>query len=430
MKRTIPAATTTLWAIALTAAAPVAWASSPVVGALGETKPLVDFRLRYEHVDQLATPALTRANANTFRARIGFETGKAWNTALLAEMDIVQPIRPDYRADPAVPVSNASYAAVVDPEDQEINRLQLTNTSLTDTTITLGRQRINLDDQRFIGNVGWRQNEQTYDALRVVNRHITNLVIDAGYFVHVNRIYGPDSPQSPYGGDNYYGNVAYQTKMGKLTGFAYLLSFKPITTVAAGLNPARASTSTYGLRFAGERLIGKLKLGYIASYADQKERGYNPFKIKNDYKLLELNGTWRQLTVGIGDEILSGYLAPGTTTTIGFSTPLATLHKFQGWVDKFLTTPGNGVDDRYATITWLKKGLGPLDTLTAIAAYHGYSADRIAGDYGDEFNVSLAAKYQRITGTLKYGDYSASASTPTTVARDTRKFWVQLDFTY
>jgi hypothetical protein len=430
MKRSIPVATTTLWAIALTAAAPLVQANSPIAGAFGETKPLIDFRLRYENVEQLATPALRSANATTLRARVGFETGKAWNTALLAELEAVAPLRPDYRADPSVPVIKANYAVVADPEDQEINRLQLTNTTLTDTTITLGRQRINLDDQRFMGNVGWRQNEQTYDALRVANRHIKNLVVDLGYFVHVNRIYGPDSPQSPYGGDNYFGNVAYQTTVGKLTGFAYLLSFKPITTIAAGLNPARVSTSTYGVRFVGEKPLGKIKLGYVASYAKQSERGRNPFKIDNHYQLLELNTTWRQFTLGLGDEILSGYLVPGTTTTIGFSTPLATLHKFQGWVDKFLTTPGNGIDDRYASITWLKKGLGPLDTLTAVVAYHSYRAERITGDYGDELNLSLAGKYQRFTGTIKYGDYNAAASTPIAVARDTKKFWLQLEFAY
>ena len=71
------------------------------------------------------------------------------------------------------------YPVVADPESYEINRLQLTNTSIIDTTITLGRQRIVLDDHRFVGNVGWRQNEQTFDALRVVNKHIPNLTIDA-----------------------------------------------------------------------------------------------------------------------------------------------------------------------------------------------------------------------------------------------------------
>ncbi len=78
-----------------------------------------------------------------------------------------------------------------------MNRLQLTNTSLPDTTLTLGRQRINLDDQRFVGNVGWRQNEQTYDGFRVVNKSIPNLTVDVTYFDQVNRVFGKESPVGP-----------------------------------------------------------------------------------------------------------------------------------------------------------------------------------------------------------------------------------------
>jgi hypothetical protein len=401
-----------------------AQAANPVTGAFGETKPLVDLRLRYENVQQEATPALNTANALTLRARLGFETGKAWNTALLAEIEAVAPLMDNYRADNAVAGVKTNLPVVADPEDQEINRLQLTNTSIANTTITLGRQRINLDDQRFIGNVGWRQNEQTYDALRVVNRSIANLVIDGGYIRQVNRVFGPDSPQSPYKGDSYYGNVSYQFKVGKLSGFTYLLDFDPITTIAAGLNPARVATSTYGARFAGDRPVGRIKLGYIVSWATQSDRGRNPLQIDNDYRLLELTATWRQFSFGLGNEVLEG------DGTAGFATPLATLHKFQGWVDKFLTTPANGIDDRYASLTWMKKGVGPLDTLTAVVTYHDYRPERIAGDYGHEFNASLSAKYHRFNGMLKYGSYKADAATPLTVARDTRKFWAQLEFAY
>lgn len=407
-----------------------AQAANPVSGALGETKPLIDVRLRYEMVDQLAAPVLRKADAWTMRARIGFETGRAWNTSLLVEGEAVAPLyHPHYREDNAVAI-RTNYPVVADPEDQEINRLQLTNISLLDTTVVVGRQRIVLDDQRFVGNVAWRMNEQTFDALRVTNRHINNLVIDAGWFVHVNRIYGPDSPQSPWGGDSYFANIAYQTKIGKISAFSYLLGFRPIRTIPAALDPSRQATSTWGLRFAGDRVAGPLKLAYVASYAQQKERGANPFKQDNHYSLLELYATWKQYTLGIGDEVLSGYLVPGTTTTVGFSTPLATLHKFQGWADKFLTTPGNGIDDRYATLAWTTKGVMSLDTLSLAAAWHGYRAQRISANYGDEINISLAAKYHRTLTTVKWASYRADATTPTTIARDTDKFWLQLDYVY
>ena len=70
------------------------------------------------------------------------------------------PLKSDYNS---TTNGKTTYPAVADPETYEINRLQLTNTRIPMTTVTLGRQRIVLDDQRFVGNVGWRQNEQTFD---------------------------------------------------------------------------------------------------------------------------------------------------------------------------------------------------------------------------------------------------------------------------
>jgi hypothetical protein len=422
---------TILCAGALLAAMMQTAAAGPIEGALGESKPILDMRVRYENVDQLGVAS--PANALTARVRAGVQTGKAWNTALLAEVGWVGALEDAYRADNAVVGVRTGNPIVADPKVFIINRLQLTNTSIANTTITLGRQRINLDDQRFIGNVGWRQTEQTFDALRVVNTSITKLTIDTTYVDSVNRVYGPESPQSPYYGNTWLLNLAYATPIGKLTGFGYLLSFQPITVPtgagvtaaqAAGLNPVRVSTSTWGGRLAGDRVVGQIKLGYVLSYAKQKERGRNPLSIDNDYKLIELGATWRQFNVTLDDEILAG------DGTIGFSTPLATLHKFQGWVDKFLTTPADGIDDRFVTVNWLKKGVGPFDTLTAMASYHLYEAERVSVDYGKELNLLLSAKYRRFTGSLKYGDYQADAATPTTLARDTRKFWAYLEYVY
>ena len=181
-------------------------AADPISGALGEIKPIIEARLRYENVDQLGVAST--ANALTARLRAGVQTGKAWNTSLLAEVGWVGALEDAYRADNAVVGVRTTYPVVADPKEFVINRLQLTNTSIANTTITLGRQRINLDDQRFVGNVGWRQNEQTFDALRVVNTGINKLTIDTTYVESVNRIYGPDSPQSPYYGSSWLLNLA------------------------------------------------------------------------------------------------------------------------------------------------------------------------------------------------------------------------------
>jgi hypothetical protein len=384
-------------------------------GFFGDTKPIIDARLRYESVEQVNVPALTDAEAVTLRARLGFETGKVASTTLLAEGSFNVALVDDY-FDTIASHGKTTFATVADPESNVLNRLQLVNTAIPQTAITVGRQRINLDDQRFVGNSGWRQNEQTFDAARVVNKSIKNLTVDVTYLDRTNRVFGEDSPQGIYTGDSYLGNIAYQTPIGKLTVFNYLLKFDPIAAVPAAV---RDSSNTYGGRFAGDQPVGQMKIGYVASYAKQKEYGDNPLVFSNKYYLGELSLTYRVFTAGIGLEDLGGNGAKG------FTTPLATLHKFQGWADKFLTTPPNGIKDSYASLGLLMKSVGILDTLSASAIYHNYKSDIASIDYGSEVNLLLQAKWRRFTGALKYADYSTDG-----FATDTKKLWAQIEFVW
>jgi len=433
---------TLVLALAVTMACSAAHAN-PIPGALGESKPLADIRARYEWVEQAPAPGTTlpstTANAINLRARLGVETGKAWNTALLVEGEFLTQLEDNYRFDNSVP-GYTKYPVVADPEAYELNRFQLTNTSIANTTITLGRQRINLDDQRFVGNVGWRMNEQTYDALRVVNKQLkNNLTFDITYANKVNRVYGPESPQGVYKGDFEFTNISYQFKLGKLTAFDYILNFKRLpnaqfpglaAAAANPLDPGRVSTHTWGARFAGAKSVSRIKLNYTASYAKQGRYGSNPAiaNYDNDYYLGELTGTFRQYTVGGGVERLSG------DGTRGFSTPLATLHKFQGWVDKFLTTPDKGIKDSYGTGTFAMKGVGPFETLSLTAMYHDYYSTRGDVSYGHEWTAMASAKWQRFVGMLKYGDYgigkpvqAVTGNAATTLTR-TKKFWAQIEY--
>jgi hypothetical protein len=397
----------------ITAASAHADGLAPVWGAFGEAKPLLDARLRMENVDQ--EPFVNDAEALTLRVRAGLETGKAWSTSLLIEGEGIVPVRNDYRPDPAIPTMTA-YPVVADAEAYEVNRFQFTNTSLPGTTITLGRQRILLDDQRFVGNSGWRQNEQTFDALRVVNKSVANLTLDATYLDRVNRVNGPDSPQGVYKGDSFLLNASYLTKAGKISAFGYLLDFENIVGVPAAV---RDSTSTLGLRFAGERPVAKLKLGYIASYATQTDYADNPLDFDLDYWNLEGNVTFRQFGAGAGVETLEG------NGIKGFTTPLSSLHKFQGWADKFIGTPANGIEDKYLNLSATFKGVTKLDTLGFVVSYHDYAAEHISADYGHEWNASVAAKYKRANLLLKYADYTQGVPG---VARTTEKLWVQVEF--
>ena len=140
-----------------------------------------------------------------------------------------------------------------------------------------------------------------------------------------------------------------------------------------------------------------------------------------DYTTAELTATYKQFGLGAGIEVMEG------NGVKGFSTPLATLHKFQGWADKFLTTPVNGIEDVYVTATSSFKALGGLDTLGLVLSYHDYNAEHISADYGTEWNISVAAKVKKLGFMIKYADYDQGVLAS---ARDTEKFWMQMEYVW
>lgn len=396
-------------------------AAADVGNALAESKPIFDARVRYESVDQ--TPLVEDAHVETLRMRLGFETGKAWSTSLLAEGEIITELEGRYRDDTAR-ARNLSYPVIPDPETEEINRLQLVNTALPGSTVTLGRQRIVLDDHRFVGNVGWRQNEQTFDAVRIVNKSLPALTLDATYLNQVNRIFGRDSPQGRYHGDGVLANAAYQSAIGKLSAFGYWLDFDAAAGLQGGLDPTRVSNETFGVRLAGERPVSKFKLAYAGTFARQSDYGSNPFTFDLDYYSVELTGTYQQYSVTLGQEVMEG------DGTVGFATPLATMHRFHGWADKFLTTPANGIDDRYVSLGYLAKGVAALDNLSATVVYRDFESERLAQDLGDELDLQLQAKYRRFVGLLKVALYESHEGHTPAAYQDTTKFWAQLEYVW
>jgi len=162
----------------------------------------------------------------------------------------------------------------------------------------------------------------------------------------------------------------------------------------------------------------------VASYAQQSDYGSNPLRFDLDYYLAEITGTLGRYGLKLGDEVLQG---DGTT---GFATPIATLHPFNGWADKFLTTPANGLDDRYAGVSYTVKGASVFDALSATLVYHEYSTQRLDADLGTEVNVQLQAKVQRFSGLIKYAAYEAHEGGTPAAYQDTTKLWVQLEYVW
>jgi hypothetical protein len=135
--------------------------------------------------------------------------------------------------------------------------------------------------------------------------------------------------------------------------------------------------------------------------------------------MAELTASYKQFGLGAGMEVLEG------NGTKGFATPLATLHKFQGWADKFLTTPANGIEDVYVNATTNLKAIGGLDTLGLVLGYHDYQAEHISADYGSEWDASVMAKFKKLGFMLKYSDYNEGVLA---IGARHEKIWMQVEF--
>lgn len=382
-----------------------------IIGAIKSGKPIIDVRYRFEWVDN---DAFGRdAYANTLRTRLGYETGELYNFKVLVEFENVVSIGDDHFN--STTNGKTQFPTIADPDATEINRAQATFTGIDKTPITIGRQAFNLFDQRFVGAVDFRQNQQTFDAARLSSTIIDNLSIDYLYISRVHRIFGDDHPLGEYDSDSHVFAATYDAKkFGKLSGYGLLLDFDEA--------PA-ASSQTFGVRYENTHVFSKednVKGGVLVEYANQKDYARNPFDYSEDYLRGEAFVTVSTITLRAGYEQLGGDGA------IGFSTPLATLHKFQGNADVFLTTPVNGIEDIYGTaqFDWTKGLFGGSYSL--FATYHDFKAERGGASLGDEFDAGLAASFgKHWSAELKGALYDGVA----TIA-DRKILWASLRFKY
>lgn len=376
-------------------------------------KPLIDARLRYEHVDQ--DGVADSADAVTLRIRSGVQASTGPFSALIeAEGNI--PFTTSYNDG----FNGRALPVVADPGNIELNRAQLSYAD-KGLKLTAGRQVLDFADQRFVGPAAWRQNEQTFDAVRVQWSGVKNLTVDAAYSWSVRTVNGiqgtPARPQS-IGGDNWFGIIGYATPIGTVSGFAYL-----VDQDSAALSGFRLSSQTYGLRFAGSRPLSKsLKLGYIASYARQSDYARNPNHYAANYWLGEASLAGKMLSATAGYEVLGADKGVALTSV---QTPLASFFKFQGWDSKFTTTPPNGLRDAYATLGANWKSRGWVSGYGLGATYHRFDSDRLSLHYGDEVDVIASAKVKRYTLAARFAHYRADR-----FATDTDKVFLTVDWVY
>ena len=391
-------------ALAIAAAASVSavssYAETNLTDAIKNGEAHLDLRLRYEDVDQ-DKPADKQGNALTLRTRLNYKTAGFYGFTAFLEMDDVSALENNYNS---TTNGEVGKAVIADPEGTEVNQAWL-QYKYENTSAKYGRQRINLDNQRFIGSVGFRQNEQTFDAFAINDQSLPDTTLFYARINEVKRIFGEDSAKGTHDNSTDLINVKYSgLSLGDITGYAYLIDNK---------DAARFSTDTYGIRFAG-KTGDKLKFSYALEYAQQEDSNNNPLNYDADYMLAEFGMDFSAGNFKLGYEVL------GSDDGGSFITPLATLHKFQGWTDQFLSTPAEGVADMYVSAGTTLAGVKLL------AVYHNFTSDKNNAmgddDLGSEIGFKVAKSFNGYGLSLKYAVYDAGADT--FGKSDTDKLWL------
>ena len=414
--------------LAFVCAASFAFLVAPAAEAvdIGEAvaggKTALGFRYRLESVSQDGIDK--DALASTARARL------TWNSAQSGSLSFG--VETDYSLILGIEDFNSTtngkvqYPLVADPDGFDLNQA-FVKFQEDDLTVTVGRQRINHGSQRFIGGVAYRQNEQTYDGLRLQTT-VGPLNVDYAYIHNINRIFGPGDGAQP--GDWYGNSHAFRTSLEAapghtLAGYAYLYDLEN----ASG--PAN-SNATYGVEYQGKFD----PLTVTAMVSRQSDHGDNPvsydamhYLLQGDLKLGGLDVTAAYEVVG-GDEVpIQGPTGAVESVTFAqFRFPAATLHKFQGWTDKFLIAPPTGVRDAWISVS------GKVGAATVTGVYHDFRTDVEAyqqqtgtvfwEDYGSEIGLSITYPLRENLGLLfKIARYSADD-----YATDTTKAWLMFDW--
>ncbi|MES2547693.1 MAG: alginate export family protein [Pseudomonadota bacterium] len=432
--------------------------------AIKDGKSLSSVRARYENVDQdnlqpapNGTKELKNTYAYTTRTLIGWQTAPYKNFSFAAQITDVHEFNddfndrrgnaPEHNNDTAVSsLFKRQYANIVDPGFTDINQLYIDWTGIKNTKVRLGRQVVNLDNVRFVGDIAFRQNTQVFDGVSILNKSIPDTELFYSHFYQVRQINTEER-----NGNIDLINAKYRISPSEfLVGYGYFIDVKNLsqnagnpaaagfapqggnglgssqdTPIAGGVPYADASSKTFGLRLDGVHIFTPNWKGlYTAEYAKQDDyRGGNS-AIDAHYIKIGGGAAYNTWAIRVDHEVLSS-----NDGKYAFQTPFGTNHLFQGWADHFLATPRQGIKDTFVTVS------GAVDKLKIYSEYHVFKSDekyetlgstpanrRFGNKFGTEFDLGLTYPFNdNLWGKVEYAKFNESDVYGTTLGAAPRK---------
>ncbi len=365
--------------------------------ALRDADVSVGLRYRVEQSDDDAFD--DAALASTLRTSLKLQTKAFRGFSFLLEAEDVTPVGNDstYR--------NLGYGGldngvrdrpiIADPALTAINQAAA-RLERGPVAFTLGRTELLIGDQRFVGAVGWRQHHQAFDAAALDAKLAADWTLRYAFLDRAHRITGAEEAMG-----SHVIHVSGPAGPGELALFGYLLDYE---RPGAAAN----STSNWGASYNGSRDAGAASVLWELQYAVQSDWADHPGSVDLDYQKTGIGFTRGDVSVRAVREALDG------DGTYGFRTPLATLHGFNGWTDKFLGTPADGLVDVYLRLDHA------LDTWNWTVRWHQFRSVVGSMDYGTEIDAMAVwnTPWKQDFG-IKLAQYNADEW-----STDTFKVWI------
>jgi Alginate export len=371
----------------------------------------LELRPRYNRIDESDKPL--RTEGGTVRLVAGIETAPLQMTRVVLEGIHANHLDPHFNVDPAN-INSSPYPLLPDPRYTGFNRVYLEYQGLEDARIRAGRQRVRLDNQRWISDNDFRQVPQLFDGAQAVYTGLANAELYAAYFGRVRNTSGVTNEldltllhaawnPAPA---HYLSAYAYfhdQAQNGAFTGFA------------------NNSYRVIGIRWVGSaaRWLGwsAVDLPFEAEFATQRAHAGGDARIDANYWRVGGGIAWRETVARVDYEVKES-----NDGRYAVQMPLTDFYAFNGWTLHFYNTPRQGLRDGWAT---LRQGWRDF---TLFAEYHRFRSDFGGIGFGRELDVGLTYAWnENTTLRLQHARYDPGAAT--TDPR-IRKSWITFTWKY
>ena len=369
----------------------------------------LELRPRWNHIEESNLPEA--AEGGTVRVLAGWRSGP-WNGLRVA----IEGIHANhwgekrFNDDPAdIPIS--PYPLLPDPRHTGVNRAYVEVIGIDGLVARLGRQRVALDNQRWLSDNDFRQIPQLFDGASLEYSGLPATRLTAGYYGQVRSTSG-ETDDLRLAVLNAAWNPMPDHALGA---FAYFHD-QPNTAPFTGL--ADESYRVYGVRAEGVAARwGAVELPYVVEAARQRPYAGGDARIDARYWRVGAGLATAQWTLR-GDYEVRG----SNDGAYGLQIPLTDFYAFNGWTLKWFSAPREGLRDGWLTARW---AIGPV---TLYGEAHRFDSDFGDLDFGRELDAGITwSILPNALLRLQHARYDSGSGRD---YPEIRKTWLTFTFTY